>query len=90
MLLDQRDSGTDRVTRRARSVGLGTFEKLTGAGLIQAGEDPHQRCLACPVFAQDGKDLTVAALQAHVGQCSHEPKVSGYPGHRDGRGIRFV
>src|SRR5262249_12904663 len=42
---------------------------------FHAGDDSHQRALACPVFADDGKHFASFECQRYIRECTHAGKL---------------
>ena len=93
MLVDHPDAVRDGIARRSERDRRSVHADRALVGLVQPGEDVHQRALACPVLAEQGVDLTGAHVEVdvivgeHAGECLDDAgRLDG--GWGQGRGHR--
>ena len=66
VLVDHAEAGGDRVARRAERHGLAVDADLARVGLVEPGQDVHERALAGAVLAEQGVDLARPQVEVDV------------------------
>jgi hypothetical protein len=75
VLLDEGHAPPARTARVEPVDGFVPQAHRAGVGLLQPGEDAHERRLARPVLAEQGVDLPWPQHEVDAVQCSHGPEV---------------
>ena len=83
LLVDHADAEVQRRSRVGDLDRLALEPDLAGVGLVDAGQDLHQRGLAGAVLADQGVDFSGTELEASVGKRMDAGEVLGDPGHLD-------
>ena len=86
MLVDHADAGLDGVAGRVEDVLFAVDGDGPAVGVVEAGEDIHQRGLARAVFAKEGVDFAFAHGEGDVLVGNDAWEGLGYISHIEGDG----
>jgi hypothetical protein len=85
LLVDDRDSRGERVTRARESGWPAVNDNRTFIGLMNAGENLPERAFSGAILSADGVARAGGNLKAHTGECRDARKTFGYSAEFYGR-----